>query len=208
MNTFIIPGILCCYLNYLASKNCKKNAELYLEKPYQPVYDIIHNHAPIINLYIPDYLLLITAISVFTKYLFILLSSNDIYISFNIKFNTHMIYLIYSFLLRGITTRLTIIPTCMPKPNIPKKNIPNYYYNNVSLMIGYTHDLMYSGHTIMFVFLGKMLEENYYSNIFLYVSGNIIQFIFPLSVILARQHYTIDVVVAMIVYNFFYFGLN
>ena len=75
-------------------------------------------------------------------------------------------------------------------------------------MIGYTHDLMYSGHTIVFIFLGKMIEDDYYSNIFLYISGNIIQYIFPISLILSRQHYTIDVVVAMITYNFFNFGLN
>jgi len=205
MNSNIILIMFCCSLNYLSSTNCKQNAELYLENPYTPVYDIIHNNTPRINLNIPDYLLLLSKISIVIKYLsIILLLEDDVYGKFIIKFNREIICLIYSFLLRGITTRLTIIPTCMPKPNIEKKTI----YDNISIIIGYTHDLMYSGHTIMFIFLGKMIEENYNSNIFLYLSGNMIQFIFPLSIILARQHYTIDVVVAMIVYNFFNFGLN
>lgn len=210
MSLILIALIFSFYLNYLASKNCKKNAELYLENPYNPVYDIIQYHAPIINLHTPDYLILLTAITAYIRYLFLLLlTSNDIYTIFIIKFNKHIINLVYSFLLRGITTRLTIIPTCMPKPTVPKKNLSNYYYyNNVSLMIGYTHDLMYSGHTIVFIFLGKMIEDDYYSNIFLYISGNIIQYIFPISLILSRQHYTIDVFIAMITYNFFNFGLN
>ena len=88
----------------------------------------------------------------------------------------------------------------MPKP----RNNTNYY----SQIFTSTHDLMYSGHTILFIFLGKIVEEDYYSNIFLYLSGKVIQFIFPISLILSRQHYTNDIVVSIIVYNFFFLYLK
>ena len=71
----------------------------------------------------------------------------------------------------------------------------NYYRKIMS-----THDLMFSGHTIAFIFMGKILEE---SNIFLYFSGKIIQYVFPITLILARQHYTNDIIVSILVYNYF-----
>ena len=104
--------------------------------------------------------------------------------------------LIYSLFFRSITTQLTIIPTCMTKPTKAPTNV--YTEAFVS-----THDLIYSGHTLVFLFFGKLIEVEYTKNILLFTIGKVIQYIFPVTLIVARQHYTIDVVVAIIMYNYF-----
>ena len=55
-----------------------------------------------------------------------------------------------------------------------------------------THDLMFSGHTCMFSFFGTLTQSN------------IVHYIFPITLILSRQHYTIDILCSLIVYNYFY----
>ena len=58
------------------------------------------------------------------------------------------------------------------------------------VMATQTHDLMFSGHTILFIAMGNMLQMP-----FIYVVGSIL-------LIIARQHYTIDVLVAGLVWYF------
>jgi len=176
--------LTCILLNYYASINCKRTAERYLEHPYTPVYDMIHKYAPSINTHVPDYLIITTCFCTYIKYLYF--SSSH--------FDANVACVFYSLLLRFITTQVTIIPTCMPRPQLT--------YNLYSKLFASTHDLIYSGHTIVFIFLGKMIDDNY--NIYLKISSNIVQFIFPITLILARQHYTIDVIISIIVYDYFY----
>lgn len=185
-------GIGC---NHFSSVNCKKNAETYLEHPYNPVYDIIHIHTQPISLHSPDYLLILASCAALFKcYL--------IYHVQLLRFLENEINILSCcLLLRSITTQLTIVPTCMPLPN---KKTPSKY----STLFVSTHDLMYSGHTILFIFFGKILEYNSsYTWLYMY-PAKIIQYIFPISCILSRQHYTIDVVISMIVYNYVTFLLN
>ena len=181
--------LLDIYLNILAAKNSKKIAEKTLEKPYQPIYDIIQCYTTQINLHIPDYLLCFSFLCASIKYWII--PCDNFYLYLNLD------SLLYSYLLRSITTQLTIIPTCMPKPS-------SKFYNHSWLWS--THDLMFSGHTIAFIFFGKILEEK--EILILSIGGKLIQFIFPLSLVLARQHYTNDIIVSMIVYNFFLLQLQ
>ena len=175
--------LLDIYLNIYAAKNCKEMGEKTLEKPYKPVYDIIHYHIPQINLHIPDYLLCISFLCASIKYW--ILPCDNFYLYLNLD------SLLYSYLLRSITTQLTIMPTCMLKP-------ASNFYNHSWLWS--THDLMFSGHAIAFSFFGKILEEK--EILILSISGKLIQFVFPISLVLARQHYTNDIIVSMIVYNF------
>ena len=172
--------IFSIYLNYITAKRSKRIAESWLEQPYQPVYDIIHEYIPRINFHIPDYLIVITIIGTIIKY--IIFSSDHVYLNSQC--------LTYSLLLRSVTVSLTVIPTCAPRPT----NSQNYY----SEIFNSTHDLIFSGHTIVFIFLGNILGD---------LLGILVQFLLPITLILARQHYTIDVIISMIVYNFFYFML-
>lgn len=178
----------CFFMNYISSLICKKNAEKYLENPYTPIYDIIHNNVPKIGIHTPEYLLLVSFVSAIIKQFFS--PGSDEQLQINIS------AVGYSLVLRSITTISTIMPTCMPRPPSSQS-----YYKKIFLS---THDLMYSGHTIIFIFLGTMVDADYCTNMFLYSYSRMIQFVFPISLILSRQHYTNDVIVSIVVYNLFY----
>lgn len=87
-------------------------------------------------------------------------------------------------LIRSWSVWLTIMPTCMPKP----KQVTNIY----SRLFLSTHDLMFSGHSLFFIAMGHMLQSDY------------IQYIGPFLLVIARQHYTIDVFVSGLMYFFIY----
>ena len=91
-------------------------------------------------------------------------------------------------IIRAFSIGLTIMPTCM---SIPKKNNNLYIKNFVS-----THDLMFSVQSIFFIIIGNMLNSYF------------IQIYGPFLLVLARQHYTIDVCVSGLVYYFVYTNLN
>ena len=183
--------LLCIVLNYIAAIRVKKIAESRLDHPYKPLPDIIHDceYIPEINTHIPDYILGITGIITLIKYIYYP-SYTNFYLNFKI--------LIYSLLLRSISISLTVIPTCLSKP------INNNIYSELFTS---THDLIFSGHTIVFIFLGKILNEGP-EYIYLYILSLFVQICLPFTLILARQHYSFDVLYSMIVYNFFYLYLN
>jgi hypothetical protein len=83
-------------------------------------------------------------------------------------------------IIRSISINLTIMPSCMSKPT-NKLNIYTKYFVS-------THDLMFSGHTLFFIGIGNMLD-NY-----------LIKIIGPFTLVVSRQHYTIDVCVSGLVY--------
>ena len=182
-------------LNFFSSQKCKEIAEQCLERPYIPVYDIIHMRIKRWNVHVPDYLLVFSGICNIIKYILMKYPYKSQDIDKNISILT------YSLLLRSVTTRLTIVPTCMEKQITETKISYKKIFTS-------THDLMFSGHTIVFIFLGRLIEEDYKKNIYFFSISCIIQYLFPISLILSRQHYTIDIVVATIVYNYFTLAVN
>ena len=66
--------------------------------------------------------------------------------------------------------------------------IYSYFFNQ-------EFDLMFSGHTCVFIFIGKVLDNEL---------GLYVQLMLPITLIMARQHYSIDVLCSMFVYNYFY----
>ena len=97
------------------------------------------------------------------------------------KLNTNMIfdtinYTCNCLIIRFLTTIVTTIPSCVPNNTLTGK-----------------YDLMFSGHTILFQAIASLYD--------LYLINFIIKWIFPFTLVLARQHYTNDVIVAMAVYN-------
>jgi len=160
-------------LNRLGGIYANKRGEKLLDQPYKKLPDIIQDYLPSISMNKPDYLLVATILYSITYI------DNDLYIYYNT--------LLLSLTVRPIFVCITTLPTCMPKP---KSN--SSLYNN---FINSTHDLMFSGHTCIFSFCGKLVGGNI---------GFIFQYLFPISLIMSRQHYTIDVLVAITVYNYFY----
>ena len=169
-----IIGIII--LNQLAALFAERRAKKELPMPYKALPDIIQENLPILYIHTPDYLLLYSLIFCF------------IYnYTFSIDYEIHIKSLLYSLTIRPIFICVTTLPSCMKTENIKKT-----WYTDMFIC---THDLMFSGHTCVFIFCGKIIGG---------MIGYFIQFILPVSLIMARQHYTIDVLTAMFIYNFFY----
>ena len=174
MFMYIVAFVVVICVNKCASIYAKARAESLLEKPYVALPDIIHSISPRINCHIPDYVLLT------------LLVYCVVYGKFNGVDLNLVNALLDSLFLRPIFVVGTTLPTCMLKPN--KKET---YYTKLFLS---THDLMFSGHTCIFMFFGKIIGGNI---------GIVVQYMMPVLLVMARQHYTIDILVSMIVYNYF-----
>ena len=154
--------IVSVIMNIYGSMKSKKIAESRLKFPYEPLPDIIHDYTSKIDIHIPDYMLFVVFFFAIIK----LYTVNTINIYLNILSYT------YSLFLRSMTVSLTIMPTCVPKPIKQQHNI----YQRMFIS---THDLMFSGHTLLFIFLGKIIEECYDPNIILYIIGMTTQFLLP-----------------------------
>lgn len=168
MLQFIIWGILVVYLNYMAALFASNRAKRI---PDKPLPDILHDILPQINNYVPDYLLLLCIIYIMI-YRLDVVSLSDV------------TRLLGCLTLRPMFICMTTFPTCCVKP------VNDDVYSKLFLN---THDLMFSGHTCLFLFFGHIIKGA--------LGYGIVQFLFPLTLVASRNHYTIDVVVAMLVYS-------
>lgn len=163
---FIAWGLAVIYCNYKAAIIAKWRVNHYI---FTPLPDILHDILPEINTHVPDYLLLICSIYILLR---------------GIPVNTiDITHLLFSLTFRPVFVCMTSFPTCVKVHENPS------VYSKLFLS---QYDLMFSGHTCVFIFLGGTIKGSI---------GSMIQFLFPMSLIAARQHYTIDVVVAMLFYN-------
>lgn len=173
MSFIVLPVLgLGLLMNMVASHGVHYYALLTMEDPFMPLPDIIHSLAPKVNTYVPDYFLWISII-------YALFGYRDQYI--DLDENTWT--LAKCLIVRSFTVFLTPMPTCMHEP---KKNHETYY----EYFFHSTHDLMFSGHTLCFIFLGNITNTS------------TISYIGPSLLVLSRQHYTIDVIVAGLVYSY------
>lgn len=175
MGWLILPYLLLgISMNICSSYAVYFIAVQAIEDPFTPLPDLLHVYTPKINTYIPDYFL---GLSI----LYALLFYNNEY--HNIEEN------LWTFancvMLRSFSVFLTIKPTCMPEN---KKLYQSYY----SSLFHTTHDLMFSGHTLCFAFIGYITQTP------------TVYYIGPTLLVLARQHYTIDAIMAGLVYNYMY----
>ena len=170
---FFLPLVVGLLLNILASIHVRKKAELLLENPYLALPDIIHNNFPSIPLFIPDYFLLSCCCIAFFYYKYLIFIEKNI------------LCLGLCTIIRSFSVPLTIMPTCVPKVSDERENIYTKFFLS-------THDLMFSGHTLFFIFFGNILNINF------------IKFFGPFLLVIARYHYTIDVCVSGLVYYFVY----
>lgn len=157
-------------LNYLASLFAKHRAEIYILHPYNALPDILQEKLPCLPKYTPDYLLVLLSFIIY---------------NFKIDIKIQEVNALFRCLsLRPIFVCVTTFPTCMKKIKSPTQIINKIFHS--------THDLMFSGHTCVFIFFGRLIGGT---------SGDIVKYILPITLVQAKQHYTIDVVVAMLVYN-------
>jgi hypothetical protein len=171
-------------LNAAAASVAKWTAETRLEAPYTPLPDIVHDRCPRIARHTPDYLLMGVIAASFAKSFFLPISQAVL--------GSNLNALGYSLLLRSFTVMVTVMPTCNPRPG--QQNLYQRTFTS-------THDLMFSGHTLVFTFFGKLIAHE--CCLSLYWLGQVVQYCMPVTLVLSRQHYTTDVVVSAIVYRFF-----
>tara|TARA_B110000438_G_C15805458_1_gene647098 strand:+ start:1034 stop:1582 length:549 start_codon:yes stop_codon:yes gene_type:complete len=169
---YLIFLIYIVVANKLASIYSKYRACGGIESPYKPLPDIIQETLPQLNTHVPDYLLLILLF-------YCLFFKNINYREINALF--------LSLSIRPLFTVITTLPTCMVKQNV-SDTIYSYLFNQ-------EFDLMFSGHTCVFIFLGKVIDNEF---------GMYVEFMLPITLVMARQHYSIDVLCSMFVYNYFY----
>lgn len=161
------------FVNLVSAAFTQLVAIRLLEEPYIPLPDIVHIFTPKINAFIPDYFLGSSALYALTCY-------NDLEdVEKNLSVFVICLYI------RSITMFLTIMPTCMPYTPPTKQT----YYSS---LFHTSHDLMFSGHSLCFLFIGNITNTP------------IIYFVGPFLLIISRQHYTIDVCVSALVYNYVY----
>ncbi len=134
-----------------------------------PLPDVLHDILPKIDDHAPDYLLLLCFVFVFCRGLHV--APSDV------------ARLLVCLSLRPVFVCMTTFPTCY-------RVEPSSVYSRLFLS---RHDLMFSGHTCVFMFFGLVVHG---------VLGCVVRFVFPLSLNAARQHYTVDVAVAMLLYSF------
>ena len=158
------------YLNVLSSIYVRKQALKLLPSPYLSLPDLLHNTFPSPPTLVPDYFLMFCTLLTISYYESLL------------HFDHNFRCLALCILLRSFSVCLTIMPTCMPKPTIN-----NSIYHQLFLS---THDLMFSGHSIFFIFYGNILNNP------------LITFLGPFLLVISKQHYTIDVCVSGLVYSY------
>ena len=158
------------YLNHLASNFAANRAKRI---PDQPLPDILHDVCPAWDNHIPDYLLFVCIV-------YAMLGGS--YPSTVDWYN-----LLTCLTWRPVFICLTTFPTCYASG---VEHDEGSLYGRLFLR---KHDLMFSGHTCWFVFIGRLIGG---------VTGGMVQFLFPFSLVCARYHYTLDIIVAMMVYEF------
>ena len=99
--------------------------------------------------------------------------------------NEQLFILLFTFSIRPFFCCLTILPACMPKQEDKISLYDKFFLS--------THDLMFSGHTCFFIFMGKIIGG--YTEYF-------IGYILPITLVMSKIHYSIDIFVSMFVYNY------
>lgn len=172
-------GIAIVYLNYVASCAATRRARAI---PDQPLPDLLHDLLPQLDNHVPDYLLFLCA-----AYTCALAFVHGTPVA---RHNVDS--LLVCLTLRPIFICLTSFPTCYQSGIRPDHQENGSLYETLFLN---KHDLMFSGHTCCFVFFGHVFGG---------ALGWLARFALPFSLVAARYHYTIDVVVAMMVYHIVY----
>ena len=171
---FIYPiwGIVTIYLNHLASQISTCRAKKLKLK--QPLPDVLHDHLLTLPNHVPDYLLLLCI-------LYILL------LGYHVN-ETDLIRFLCSLTLRPLFMCQTTFPSCY-QHGVDFENKNASWYSRLFLS---KHDLMFSGHTCLFMFFGSTVKGPV---------GWIMKYLMPWTLVAARYHYTIDITVAMTVYH-------
>ena len=160
-------GLFTVFSTICTVKYSTYRSKLY---PSPPLPDVIHQLCPPIWNRIPDLLAIFSTI--LTTHTCSVMGFDEF------KWRQLTEQLFYCYLLRCITIFVTVIPTPIREHSCWGK-----------------HDLMFSGHTLFFQYLGIIAQEVAYHSLPSW-QVFLIKWCFPFTLIVSRQHYTVDVVVS------------
>lgn len=192
--------IACHGINACGSRICIWRCRRLLKKPFERLPDIGHDYLPRIPHYTPD--ILMVPLFLLTVVVCALL----------VDVESCCLLLIMHGLLsagRGLCSCMTSFPSCMPDTLSPSwQNSGKGSFMRVYDSLLHTpHDLMYSGHTI--VFLVCSLAWQHYipvqnSAILLMCRwcSHSLAVVGPVSLVASHQHYTMDVIVSILMTSF------
>lgn len=182
------------YINSVGASICALRAKRLLCKPFAPLPDIGHELFPRIPHYTPDFFL-------WVELTLTMLFGRDYLSSEQWVFAivTHGCLL----LLRGMTVSLTTYPTCMPDTDSPSWHQNRRLWRLYDLCFHKTHDLMFSGHTQLFLLCSYLWEVFVVAEVASVVLARwiirICASLGTISLIFSRQHYSSDVVVSVFI---------
>ena len=169
----------------LVSYGCIAIATMRGDAKKQPLRDVLHDILVVpCPLWLPDLLLVLCCfISLFE-----IMLPTEILLR-----RTCMCYL-----LRALTVLVTTMPACAP-PFDPAIQVQ---WPLSSVLWASRYDLMFSGHTIAFLFFAEMWDSHDAPWTRTHIAQNLARYLFPWTLVWARQHYTVDIIVAYVVFHY------
>ena len=178
----VIYFILYCILRYLTQNMKNKLFLKYYENNPIKIYDIGFEYIPIINWHFLDDIMVVLPIILCFYY--------------KINFSNFLFLLTCIYLLRELTTAVTLLP---PPPFCVEINSDKMSKSKVLTKIaGSCNETIFSGHTtfmlLCLLFVLPKINDNYIK-IAIYTYALLTSFI----IVAMRSHYTIDVVIAWVI---------
>jgi len=157
--------------NCIAAWIARDRATRLLARPFEALPDLLQHHLPRLTTHTPDYVLLACLCVVASHY-------------YAVE-ERHVKALLQTLSLRPIFVVCTTLPSCMTEQRHASSSI----YSKLFLS---SHDLMFSGHTAIFQFCGVVLGGPL---------GQVMRYLLPFVLVAGRQHYTMDVLVAIAIFH-------
>ena len=181
---FIIFVLLRVLFYDLKDRRFRK---FYNDKKPSELYDSGFNYIPVLNYQFLDDILVSLPL-IFGLY-------------YNINFNEFLFVLTIIFVLREITTTITLLP---PTPSCYQRNYDKMTKSKwITRISGTCNETIFSGHTTLMLLMILFILPKIKSNIF-----KIIIYIYAvvtsLVIVSLRSHYSIDVILAWVICILFY----
>ena len=194
MLAVIVFHLACCSTNIISAHVCRARSKGLLKEPFYCLPDLGHELLPRLPHYMPDFLLVpLMVLTVLTCLV-------------HLRTDENAVLLVTNGLLfagRGFCSVLTTMPTCMPDTDSPEWKQKGELLKLYDFFLHSPYDLMYSGHTS--IFLTCALAWHRYipiTSVYLQIGqllSRIAMVLGPITLVAARQHYSVDVVIALII---------
>lgn len=175
-------------VNTVGARIARLTAHRRLLKPYEPLPDIVHRaFPPFLPVHLPDFLI----------------AFGTLIVSLNWRSTDANLQCLLACSIALWARSVTIVLTTLPSP-VPRRTVP-FADNPYTYLFCSSHDLVFSGHTVVMNTIGSLIWNIDWRDsrvlTLCQLCALMFRFVFPFSLAVVRQHYTIDVVVAIIAFQ-------